>query len=448
MIKHLNFNKFINHDILIKILFFSFLIIKSVYLILKYGNSTPYWDQWDAEALNLYLPFTLGEYKFSELFSLHNEHRIFTTRLLALVIFIFCDQVWDPELEMIVNCIIYATAVTLFLSRFIRSDLNILSNYYFIFLSGLFFLIPFGWENALSGFQSQFYFLILFSIQYLWGMTHFRVYSGSWWLSLLCGVLAGLSMASGVLVIITGIFVLAIKNHINQKKKNFSSIFVIFIISLIFLFTTPNISSHDFLKAHTLSDFTTAFISILSWPLKRSLLGFIVYLPSLIWLTLLLRNIIKYNDFSIYLFGLILWFFLNFIAISYGRSVAPLASRYADIYIMGVVLNLYLIFSFKSVIKNRTLYYFIKYLWLIILIYGLIIQAKYIFIELNLKHSQSIIQENNVRDYLCTRNFAFLANQGYLDIPYPSPKKLQLLLDDENIRSFLPESLLCNAHTN
>jgi len=55
-----------------------------LWLIDHYGNPTPFWDQWDGEAANLYAPFLEGTLRFQDLFAAHNEHRIFTTRLLSL----------------------------------------------------------------------------------------------------------------------------------------------------------------------------------------------------------------------------------------------------------------------------------------------------------------------------------------------------------------------------
>src|SRR6187549_381005 len=67
-----------------------------------YGNSTPFWDQWDGEAANLYKPFIDGNLGWKELLSAHNEHRIFTTRLLDLTL-LKINILWNPLLQMVVN---------------------------------------------------------------------------------------------------------------------------------------------------------------------------------------------------------------------------------------------------------------------------------------------------------------------------------------------------------
>src|SRR6266576_6839573 len=47
-----------------------------LWLINFYGNATPVWDQWDAEAKNLYKPFLDGTLSWHQLFAAHNEHRV------------------------------------------------------------------------------------------------------------------------------------------------------------------------------------------------------------------------------------------------------------------------------------------------------------------------------------------------------------------------------------
>ena len=55
------------------------------WLIGTYGSPTPFWDQWDAEATVVYLPWTNGSLSLSNLFAPHNEHRILWTRALGLL---------------------------------------------------------------------------------------------------------------------------------------------------------------------------------------------------------------------------------------------------------------------------------------------------------------------------------------------------------------------------
>ena len=133
-----------------------------LWLIGTYGNATPYWDQWDAEAVNLYKPFLEGTLCWTDLFAPHNEHRIFTTRLLALAL-LTINGIWNPLLQMVVNAALHIVALVLgitLMTRVIgRNHLPAL-----LVFSLILFGVPYAWENTLAGFQSQFYFVLLFSI--------------------------------------------------------------------------------------------------------------------------------------------------------------------------------------------------------------------------------------------------------------------------------------------
>jgi hypothetical protein len=50
----------------------------------NYGSDVPNWDQWDAEGVNLLLPWSQGKLHVLDLFAPHNEHRVALTKLVAL----------------------------------------------------------------------------------------------------------------------------------------------------------------------------------------------------------------------------------------------------------------------------------------------------------------------------------------------------------------------------
>ena len=74
------------------------------------GNSVPFGDEWDAVAAGLLRPYLQGHLKLAELFSAHNEHVIFFTRLMTLLIFKISGY-WDVILQMIANAILDALTV-------------------------------------------------------------------------------------------------------------------------------------------------------------------------------------------------------------------------------------------------------------------------------------------------------------------------------------------------
>ena len=83
-------------------------------LVLRaYSVSVPYWDEWDAEALELYKPWLEGRLSFSHLVAAHNEHRIVMSRLWAPVLFI-ANGGWDPQLTMVGNALVHSLTAVLF----------------------------------------------------------------------------------------------------------------------------------------------------------------------------------------------------------------------------------------------------------------------------------------------------------------------------------------------
>src|SRR4051812_36417135 len=62
------------------------LFAAKLWVIGTYGNNTPFWDQWDAQATFLFGPYLSGHLPVDVLVSAHNEHRILWTRLLALLL--------------------------------------------------------------------------------------------------------------------------------------------------------------------------------------------------------------------------------------------------------------------------------------------------------------------------------------------------------------------------
>ena len=93
------------HSIILFVSLFLILIGSRAIVINHDGNSTPFWDEWDGGGANLLLPYLRGNLTLGELFSAHNEHVIFFTRLLTLAIFTISGY-WDVILQMIANALL------------------------------------------------------------------------------------------------------------------------------------------------------------------------------------------------------------------------------------------------------------------------------------------------------------------------------------------------------
>ncbi|MDB6170042.1 MAG: hypothetical protein JWM88_2906, partial [Verrucomicrobia bacterium] len=157
----------------------------------------PFQDQWYAVGEDLYLASARGGVPLGHFFQAHNDHRIVPTRLLAFALFSW-DRQWDVRLQMTVNALLAGALVfpLLALCRPWFPDPALVG---VAALMAWFYSLPVLYENALWGFQSQFYFLILFSLTHVVLVLGRTPFSAGWWLGLAAGAAAILSMRSGLL---------------------------------------------------------------------------------------------------------------------------------------------------------------------------------------------------------------------------------------------------------
>ena len=177
-----------------------FLVVFSSKLLLMRHTPViaPFWDQWDGEAAAVFIPASECSLTWQSMLSLHNEHRIFFTRLLAMDLLALNGQ-WDPRLEQVANAALHSfTAVLLATILWLacgRRRLDVL-----VFVCAVAFALPFAWENILFGFQSAFYFLLLFSVLALWLTARYRPWSSPWLLGWACAVCGLFTAASGIVI--------------------------------------------------------------------------------------------------------------------------------------------------------------------------------------------------------------------------------------------------------
>ena len=243
-------------------------------------TTTPVWDQWDGEAA-LFVPFANCSLTWDTMFGLHNEHRIFFTRLLALDLLVVNKQ-WDPRLEQVANAVIHTlTAALVALMFWIvagRKWLDLL-----VVLAAVAFALPFAWENTLIGFQSAFYFLLLFSMLSLWLATRYRAGSGAWFLGWAFSVCALFSAASG-LVAPVAIAALSVLDAANDRKRVRDSalnvVIGLVIFGLGYAISAPPLAHDQVVRVTTVTDFITALGRNLAWPwIARPSFAFISWLP-------------------------------------------------------------------------------------------------------------------------------------------------------------------------
>jgi hypothetical protein len=431
-----------NSELTPYLLFAIFILGVKLALIGLYGNATPFWDQWDAEADNLYRPWLEGSLQWANLFAAHNEHRIFTTRLLALALLELNGRVWNPVLQMQINAILHTFALSTLLFYLNKVLSSAYKTALFIF-SAVLFSIPFGWENTLAGFQSQFYFLLLFSFIFLWAMSAYKTYSAKWWIGAIAGGLCLLTLASGALTVLAGSLVLMIRRIIAKDKEDtaISAILLLIVMAIIAIVLTPSVAAHSVLKAQSATQFLLAFAKVISWPVSNIGIGILIVQMPLIWGVLkILRDSNYHNPQFHFIIAVAAWLFGQFFSIAYGRAVGANSSRYLDLFAIGLVLNfsVLMFLRMQASTQHKFRYGLGITIWLTTIGLGFVMSANNLSDELRFKAHQGLEQEKNVRDYLCTGDIMFLRNKI---VPYPIPGRLKSLLDNPTIRRILPGNI-------
>ena len=230
------------------------------------GNITPFMDQWDAEALGLYHPYLTNTLSWEHMVAPHNEHRIFTTRLIALGL-LEINNSWNPLLQMVFNAgaHILTIMMTVYLMSLVVSKKSIPA---LLAFSLVLFGLPYAWENTLAAFQLQFYLIVFFSVGALWLMLSAEPLGWRWWCGIALGVLAFLSLASGVFVFAVAAFVgtIIFFGNLRRTPRQLTAIAILLVLFIIGTKLTPTLEGHAGLKAASFKQFFNASIVIFGWP--------------------------------------------------------------------------------------------------------------------------------------------------------------------------------------
>ncbi|HUR27176.1 MAG TPA: hypothetical protein VM509_03255, partial [Planctomycetota bacterium] len=418
-----------------------------LWLIGTYGNSTPLWDQWEAEASRLYRPYLDGTLRWSILLEAHNEHRIFTHRVLSLALFVI-NKTWNPLFQMVVNALVHIFALGLgiaMLTRVVGRE-HLLA---LILFCLLLFGIPFSWENTLCSFQAQFYLVLLFSLCGIWFLASALPLSVRWWVGVACAVLAFLSMASGVLVpaaaAVVGLVWFASKRR--RTSKQLIAVLILCGLFVLGMLLTPGVFSSNStdLKATSLAQFFDAWGAGLGWPIASSFIAALARnLPALVFLGFMLRNRPVADDRRWFLLALVVWVFAQSVTMAYGRAVGSLASRYLDMFAFGVLVNFACLISVtpSRFGRWRSGRMAACGAWVVAVVISLGLDADgHLPAQLAERHTIQRAHELNTRNYVVTNDFAWLKDKSFLEVPFFVPRRLAVLLSFPTIRSFLPAEI-------
>ncbi|MEM6499284.1 MAG: hypothetical protein AAF709_21485 [Pseudomonadota bacterium] len=422
--------------------------------IALFAGWAPYWDQWGAEGLYLYKPYLEGTLSFDDFTRAHNEHRIMIPRLLDILV-LELRGAWDTKLQMIVNSALCVLALGV-LCYMLLSRLEHGDSLVFISFVTVFAAIPYSWENTLSGFQSQFHFVLLFSLLAIWSVGSSRVGSRFWLFGFACAWCAVFSSGSGslthvLLAVLSGLQYIFSNRRGWRELLGIAAFVASFIGSLALIVHVPG---HDVLKAQGAAQFVHALVWAQSWPLSgSSALSWFVGAPAalvlsapvvLIALTVL-RDRPTRGDWRWLVVGLAGWGALQVMSLAYGRALSPVAPRYLDTIAINVIVGAAAVLWLIRNNPKRTGVVALGLVWFAVVIVGVGGQMRLAVDGAISRGGIVATHERNVRDYVVTGNVNALAVPKGADphnhIPFPSPQFLKARLDDPTIRSILPPAL-------
>lgn len=427
------------------LLLFALVVAGRVVFVSLYAESIPFWDQWDAEGMQLLKPWVEGRLQLADLFAAHNEHRILLTRLLSLALFEANGGQWDNLVSAYANTAVYAAVPTaLFLA--LAPGLAWRSSRGVLFLALLALaLLPYAWENTRVGFQSQFYFMSLLAIATLWlasrmqGPRQFAATAATATLGLF-------TMASGVLAPVAAGGLLCLRAWIGDARLRsvVAAILVLAAIAVLGLASIPHIAPHDVYRAQGLGELLARLLPNLGWPLAGNRWTWLlVWFPTATSLWRLLRHR-QADPREVFALGVAAWALLQLVAISYSRD--SLSSRYLDTVALGVVANLWLGLGLLEAFARRPrpaagVQAGVALLASLACVVALARALPSDLATANAQRELSGLQVAHVRAFMSTGDIAHLHGKRAQAIPYPDAGRLAGYLADPTLRAILPPSI-------
>jgi hypothetical protein len=417
-----------------------------LWLIHRSGTPLPFLDQWNGEGIAVYFPYYQHHLSLSDLFQAHNEHRIVFTRLYDLALLLLNGQ-WDNQLQMVVNAFIHSATIAGFGWLIAR----LMGRQYWpvIWLPlALALVLPFAWENTLSGFQSQFYFLLIGSGITIWGLGPSEPWSSRWWLGA-CAVVAALfTVAAGFLaaVAVVGLTVLDCLKHRPNWRRHLPTWGVCGVVTLAGLLLKADVAHHHELQAHSAGEFLTALANNLAWPwpILPWFAAFNV-LPLVLLGWFYIRSGEKDLPAERMILGVGFWIGLQSLATAFARGAGgePPGWRYMDscsfIMIAGCLSTVLLLTRYRQRLWYAGFWYAGFAIWAFGCLAGLWFtgaRAWRLYIPERAYMQRMALK--NARAFVATADLRVLLNKSPSKLAFPEPNAMAWMLTHPALRSILP----------
>jgi hypothetical protein len=301
----------------------------------------PYLDQWHSEIGGIVAPLAHGTLNWRHLTAASNEHRVILTRAVTLAS-VALNGEWDNRIEVLVTFLLQSATVA-WVSALAWSAMGWTRGTCVCIAAILPMMLVCDWENIVSGFQTQFCFMVLGSIVAFSLSTDFSTRSPAGWGALAIAVLMLGSMASGLLTALTMALTGLISMFVTRRDWRSTAGFCAACIAIAAVgwLTRADYSPGPFLQAQNASACAQAFFAYAAWPLPPTIAGFIcLWMP---WGVLLGRTLARREMPPVAPFVLALgsWVLLQALALAWGRAGLSglVGARYTEVLSWGFVAN-------------------------------------------------------------------------------------------------------------
>jgi hypothetical protein len=415
----------------------------------RFGSAMPDWDQWDAEAVELLIPWFSGDNFLAHLFHPHNEHRVVVTKLHNLALVLLNGQ-WDARLEAVTNAVVHSALAAAFFLLGARWSAARWHAPLFVVLFALFGL-PLAWQNILGGFHSQQYWLLALSFVAIALLPFSRPWSGPWWAGTAAAVVALGTMASGFLAAAVVVVVLVWRLWTRESAPRAAASALAVCLALIAtgLLTRVEVPWHAEMKARTVRDFAFSIIHSMEWPLRdQDWAAALLWLPWFLVAAHVVRAALRARAgepaparAAQTILALGGWVLVQLVATAYARGAGgdyP-ASRYMDTLSFGAAVNavalVWLLTVRPPALASRLSHYALAAAWVGTLGAGLrTLSEVTLRYELPDAKSYYVKAEANLRIYLATDNPKALDHK---EIPFPAAEGLVERLGNPHLRALM-----------
>ena len=418
-----------------------------LWLISLYGNDVPFWDQWNGEADRLYKPLLDHGPAAVDWFAAHNEHRMAVSRVGATVL-LYLNGQWDPIVQMCWGAFC-AALVCVALCAMVARVLPAPSALLVWMLALIGTAMPYGWENSLAGFQTQFDYLLLAALVMFHLVGDDGVPSTRRCVALcVLGVFSLFTMASGALTCFATFIALTARIAFDRDRVGRRMIglaLVMLVLAAIGVAMTPQLEAHAVLRAHGVTEWWRAFDLVAGWP---TLFGPIVWIPMALWIVRALWTRRLEPGHSV-LVALAAFVLLNDAAIALSRGAnaieAGVSSRYTDLVWLAWLVNLWAAVSLAASPTRSTASRVLRDLSLVAcftVAAAALAMAGWSALPGAVDRALIYATESgNTHNYVARRDPAWLTNKLPLQLPYPDADFLKRQLDDPTLRSILPPGI-------